>query len=303
MGSVNKMLRRSTSGFSLVECLIANALALAMVGALAVTSANAISAVQRVAARSDQSLQLGQIHRFLDAALIHARMPTAWVGDDTESKAETAWGVPGNPCQPPDAVGPLHSWGGVTIIELSEVPCLPGSTTGKALYLEMIHPCLTACDKSAGYLLRPTQCHVSDDDLAVPAGPWRVDWQDSVAGIANCTEGAVWGWLERWILIHRNVAGAAGSPELRLHALAQGPIYRWTQAEVLVSGVDEWDLQFVDVPIKTAEDLTRWVYEASMEPLQTPWSSVIQLIVSVESSISRVDLPAMRSVRLLIPAY
>jgi len=113
----------------------------------------------------------------------------------------------------------------------------------------------------------------------------------------------VWGWLERWILIHRNVAGGAGSPELRLHALAQGPIYRWTQAEVLVSGVDEWDLQFVDVPIKTAEDLTRWVYEASMEPLQTPWSSVIQLIVSVESSISRVDLPPMRSVRLLIPAY
>ena len=129
------MLVRSTAGFSLVECLIANALVLGMLSALAVTSASAISAVQRVAARSDQTLQLGQIHRFLDAAMTHAGMLLAWVAGDTESKVETAWPVPADPCQPPDAAGPLHSWGGLTIIELSEAPCLPGSATGKALYL------------------------------------------------------------------------------------------------------------------------------------------------------------------------
>ena len=301
VGLVSKMLMRSTAGLSLVECLIANALALAMVSALAVTSASAISAVQRVAARSDQALQLGQIHRFLDAAVTHARMPQAWVAGDTESKVETAWPVPADPCQPPDAAGPLHSWGGLTIIELSEAPCLPGSATGKALYLELIHPCLTACDEPSGYGLRPAECHMSDGNGVLATGPWRVDWQDSLVGAAHCTEGAVWGRLERMVLSHRDVAGEAGAPELRLHALAQGPLYRWTQAEVLVSGVGEWDLQFLEVPIKTVEGLAVLAEEVFTEPIQTSPSSVIQVLVSVEPSLSRVDLPPMRSARLLIP--
>ena len=295
------MLMRSTAGFSLAECLIANALVLAMVSALAITSASAIGAVKRVAARSDQTLQLGQIHRFLDAAIAYARMPQAWVAGETESKAEAAWPVPADPCQPPDVAGPLHSWGGLTIIELSETPCLPGSATGKALYLELIHPCLTACDEPSGYGLRPAECHMGDGGGVVPTGPWQVDWQDSLAGVAHCTEGAVWGRLERMVLSHRDVAGGAGAPELRLHALAQGPLYRWTQAEVLVSGVGEWDLQFLEAPIKIAESRTLLVDEASKQRAQMSQLSVIQLIVSVEPSLSRADLPPMRSVHLLIP--
>ena len=295
------MLVRSTAGFSLVECLIANALVLGMLSALAVASASAISAVQRVAARSDQTLQLGQIHRFLDVAMTHAGMPLAWVAGDTESKVETAWPVPADPCQPPDAAGPLHSWGGLTIIELSEATCLPGSATGKALYLELIHPCLTACDEPSGYGLRPAECHMSDSGGVVATGPWRVDWQESLVGAAHCTEGAMWGRLERMVLIHRGVAGGAGAPELRLHALAQGPQYRWTQAEVLVSGVGEWDLQFLEVPIKTGEGPAVLAEEVFTEPIQTSPSSAIQLVVSVEPSISGVDLPPMRSVHLLIP--
>ena len=295
------MLMRSTAGFSLVECLIANALLLAMVGALAITSASAIGAVQRVAARSDQTLQLGQIHRFLDAAMTYARMPQAWVASDTESKAEAAWPVPADPCQPPDVAGPLHGWGGFTIIELSEAPCLPGSATGKALYLELIHPCLADCGEPSGYRLWPAECHMGDGGEVVPTGPWRVNWQDSLVGAAHCTEGAMWGRLERMVLSHRDVAGGAGAPELRLHALAQGPLYRWTQAEVLVSGVGEWDLQFLEVPIKTLEGPAVLVEEVFTEPIQTSPSSVIQLVVSVEPSISGVDLPPMRSARLLIP--
>jgi len=295
------MLMRSTAGFSLVECLIANALALAMVSALAVTSASAISAVQRVAARSDQTLQLGQIHQFLDAAMTYARMPQAWVASDTESKAETAWPVPADPCQPPDVAGPLHGWGGFTIIELSEAPCLPGSATGKALYLELIYPCLNACDEPSGYGLRPAECHMSDGGGVVPTGSWRVAWQDSLVGAAHCNEDAVWGRLERMVLSYRDVAGGAGAPELRLHALAQGPLYRWAQAEVLVSGVGEWDLQFLEVPIKTVEGPAVMAEGIFTEPIQTSPSSVIQLVVSVEPSLSRVDLPPMRSVHLLIP--
>ena len=301
VGLVSKMLMRSTAGFSLVECLIANALVLTMVSALAVTSASAISAVQRVAARSDQALQLGQIHRFLDAAVTHARMPQAWVAGDTESKVETAWPVPADPCQPPDVAGPLHSWGGLTIIKLSETPCLPGSATDKALYLELIYPCLNACDDSSGYRLWPAECHMSESGGAVPTGPWRVDWQDSLVGATHCTEGAVWGRLERMVLSYRDVAGGAGAPDLRLHALAQGPLYRWAQAEVLVSGVGEWDLQFLEVPIKTVAGPAVLAEEVFTEPIQTSPSSVIQLVVSVEPSISGVDLPPMRSVRLLIP--
>jgi len=301
VGSFRNMLMRSTAGFSLVECLIVNALVLAMVSALAVTSASAISAVQRVAARSDQALQLGQIHRFLDAAMTYARMPQAWVASDTESKAETAWPVPADPCQPPDVAGPLHGGGGFTIIELSEAPCLPGSATGKALYLELIHPCHTDCDESSGYRLWPAECHMSETGREVPTGPWRVDWQDSLVGAVHCTVGAVWGRLERMVLSHRPVSGGAGAPELRLHALAQGPLYRWTQAEVLVSGVGECDLQFLEVPIKTVEGPAVLAEGIFTEPIQTSPSSVIQLVVSVEPSLSRVDLPPMRSVRLLIP--
>ena len=111
----------------------------------------------------------------------------------------------------------------------------------------------------------------------------------------------MWGRLERMVLIHRDVAGGAGAPELRLHALAQGPLYRWTQAEVLVSGVGEWDLQFLEVPIKTVAGPAVLAEEIFTEPIQTSPSSVIQLVVSVEPSISGVDLPPMRSVRLLIP--
>jgi hypothetical protein len=103
------------------------------------------------------------------------------------------------------------------------------------------------------------------------------------------------------VLSHRDVAGEAGAPELRLHALAQGPLYRWTQAEVLVSGVGEWDLQFLEVPIKTVEGLAVLAEEVFTEPIQTSPSSVIQVLVSVKPSLSRVDLPPMRSARLLIP--
>ena len=294
---------RSTSGFSLVECLIANALVMAMVSALVVTSASTISAVQRVAARSDQSLRLTQIQQFLDAALAHARMPQAWVGGEADLKAVAAWPAPADPCQPPTTTGPRNSWGGLTIIELSEAPCLPGSATGKALYLELIHPCLTDCDDSSGYRLWPAECHMSDGGGVVPTGPWRVDWQDPLVVAATCTEGAMWGRLERMVLSHRDVAGEAGAPELRLHSLAQGPVYRWTQAEVLVPGVGEWDLQSLVVPDITAEERTPLADEALMETRQTPWLSVIQLMVSIEPSVSRVDLPSMRSVRLLIPPY
>lgn len=301
--SNTQMLMRLTSGFALVECLIANALVMAMVSGLAITSASAISAVQRVAARSDQSLRLGQIQQFLDASLANARIPQAWVGGEAELKAVTAWPVPADPCQPPTVIGPRNSWGGLTIIELSEAPCLPGSATGKALYLELIYPCFVTCDESSGYRLWPTECHVSDGGGVVPTGQWRVDWQDPMVGAANCTEGAVWGRLERMVLSHRDVAGDAGAPELRLHALAQGPIYRWTQAEVLVSGIRDWDLQFLEVPIKAAKGSALLVEEVFGEPIQTPRVSVIQVAVSIEPLISRVDLPPMRSVQLLIPAF
>jgi hypothetical protein len=105
------------------------------------------------------------------------------------------------------------------------------------------------------------------------------------------------------VLSHRDVAGDAGAPELRLHALAQGPIYRWTQAEVLVSGIRDWDLQFLEVPIKAAKGSALLVEEVFGEPIQTPRVSVIQVAVSIEPLISRVDLPPMRSVQLLIPAF
>ncbi|MBA4693214.1 MAG: hypothetical protein H2070_00995 [Congregibacter sp.] len=294
---------RSVAGFSLVECLIANALVLAMVAALVATSASAISGVQRVAAKSDQSLRLGQIDQFLDAAMSRARMPQGWMGGDSGSKAVIEWPAPADPCQPPDAAGPLKTWGGLDIIELSDAPCLPGSALGKALYLEMIHPCFATCDDSAGYRLRPTECEVRESGEAVPTGPWWVDWQDSVVGTADCTEGAAWGRLERMVLSHRDVAGATGAPELRLHVLARGPIYRWTQAEVLVSGIREWQIQRLEVLGQVAQGQTGWSDEALIDSPQNPPPSIIQLALTVDPFSRHIDLPPLRAVRLLIPSY
>ena len=294
---------RSTGGFSLVECLIANALVLAMVVALAVTSAAAISAVQRAAARSDQSLRLGQIDQFLGTAMSHARMPQGWIGDDSEPKAVIEWSAPTDPCQPPDAAGPLNSWGGLDIIELNNAPCLPGLAPGKALYLEMIHPCFAACDDSAGYRLRPTECEVGESGVPVPTGPWRVDWQEAMVGIADCTEGAVWGRLERMVLSHRDVAGANGAPELRLHVLARGSIYQWTQAEVLVSGIREWQTQRLEVPGQGAQGRTGWSDQALTESPQSSSSSIIQVALTVDPFIRHGDLSPLRATRLLISSY
>ena len=212
--------------------------------------------------------------------MTYARMPQAWVASDTESKAETAWPVPADPCQPPDVAGPLHGWDGFTIIELSEAPCLPGSATGKALYLELIHPCLADCGEPSGYRLWPAECHMGDGGEVVPTGPWRVNWQDSLVGAAHCTEGAMWGRLERMVL-SSGCGGWGWRVLLRLHALAQGH-YIGTQAEVLVS-VLAGD-QFLEVPIKTAEGPVVSAEEVTSQFRRRRHQN--PMVVSVEPSIS-----------------
>jgi hypothetical protein len=105
------------------------------------------------------------------------------------------------------------------------------------------------------------------------------------------------------VLSHRDVAGATGAPELRLHVLARGPIYRWTQAEVLVSGIREWQIQRLEVSGQVPGGRMGWSDQALTESPQSSSSSIIQLALTVDPFSRHKDLSPLRAARLLISFY
>jgi len=66
-------------GFSLIACLIANGLALALVASLFSASADLLVAVRESSLRSDQVLRARQFFLFVSEALSSAKIPEQWV--------------------------------------------------------------------------------------------------------------------------------------------------------------------------------------------------------------------------------
>ena len=63
-------------GMSLVECLVASALALSLLTGIAVIAAELISATQATERRSDQVMRTGQLLAFLEQMVTKAAMPS-----------------------------------------------------------------------------------------------------------------------------------------------------------------------------------------------------------------------------------
>ncbi len=70
------------SGFSLIECLMVNALALALLSILLVTGAGMISTAQKAGDRSEQPIRARQVSHFLDLLVKTVQLPDTWTAGD-----------------------------------------------------------------------------------------------------------------------------------------------------------------------------------------------------------------------------
>ena len=231
-------------GFSLIECLVVNALALGLLSILLVTSADMISAAQKAGDRSEQAIRARQVFDFLDSLTKTAQLPDAWTAGDISSEREAIQYSLMNPCEGFETVVPQPLWGGLAIVDLATLSCLRSVEPGLGLYFERVLPCPEHCRNGAGYQIVSTHCHLADGQVR-EGHQWQVSWQKTMERPHRCQEGAVWGRVERIVLSHRSAeASIEGVAVLRLQQLAQGldATYRWSQPETIVLGVDAWQL-------------------------------------------------------------
>ena len=294
--------RRGGVGFSLVECLIANGLLLIMISALVSASVDVVVAARFSAERSDQTLRLRQLRHYLDMTLATARMPPQWLSYQVTGPAPVSWQTPAAPCESPASVAPLEQWGGADLIDLDDVACVPGVSTGQGLYVERILACPMHCEPGPGYRVAPVQCHVEQTDGAVSGGPWRVDWQRDLSPPEGCPEGTAWGRLERLIISHRAASHSGSSvSELRIQSLTQGPAYGWGSAETLVAGITGWQMtQINGLPAARAGSSETEKTHSSVEE-GVPPGSYFQLDFSIGPLEIESVAPPLRVSQLLLP--
>ena len=289
-------------GFSLVECLIANALILGMISALISASVDVVLAARFSAERSDQSLRLRQLRHYLDATLATARMPPQWLSHKPTGTTPLPWQTPTAPCDSPVSVFPREQWGGADLIDLDDVACVPGVSTGQGLYVERILACPMHCEPGPGYRVAPVKCHVEQIDGAISGGLWRVDWQRNLSPPEGCPEGAAWGRLERLIISHR-AASHTGSTvsELRIQSLIQGPEYGWGSAETLVAGISDWQMTQINAlpaPMAGSSE-TEKTYGSVQEGI--PPGPYFQLNFSIGPLEVKSVVPPLHVSQLLLP--
>ena len=288
------------SGFSLVDCLISNALALALISLLSSASADIISTIQVAAERGDQSLRLRQVHRFLDITLLTAKMPAPWTA---YAVSPNQWQLPSDPCVSPAIGGDRPQWGGVAIIDLSEMPCLPGAVTGYGLYVETVHPCPQGCEKRSGYRVRPAECETEPRREAGTRVQWRAEWQEVLSHPKECPQDTPWGRIERLLLSHRSAADAQGDqPELRVQSLVGGPEFGWTTAETLVAGIEDWQIRQLEISRPPVSSPIGVDDSPAVQIDKLP-RHLLQMVISAAATHPRQPLAPMTSSRLLVPTY
>lgn len=292
--------RPAGSGFSLVDCLISNALALALVSLLSSASADIIATVKLAAERGDQSLRLRQVNRFLDIALLTAKMPARWTA---QAVSPNQWQRPSDPCVSPALGGIRSQWGGVAIIDLSETPCLPGTATGHGLYVERVHPCPQGCQERSGYRIKPADCQTAPRSEAPTPVQWQADWQKVLSHPAGCPESTPWGRVDRLLLSYRSASAApGGQSELRVQSLLSGQAFGWTAAETLVAGIEDWRVSQVEIPLVPVSPPTG-VFDVPSVRVDKPSGHLLQMVLSVAPTHSPHRLASLTSSRLLLPTY
>ena len=287
-------------GFSLVECLIANALILVMISALMSASLDVVVATRLGAERADQSLRLRQLRHYLDATVATARMPPEWSSQQSTVKVATLFQTPAAPCESPSAVPAREKWGDVDLINLDEAPCVPGTSTGQGLYVERVLPCPMHCEPGPGYRVVPAQCHAGQLDENTSAALWRVDWQPNLSPPESCPGDTAWGRVERLIISYRAASDSGGAaPELRIHSLTQGPEYGWGSAETLVAGITDWQVNRINGSFASSADASE--VDRTYSSLDESVASYLQLGFSVISLERQFSVPPLRVGQLLVP--
>jgi len=287
-------------GFSLVECLIANALILVMISALISASLDVVVTTQLSAERSDQSLRLRQLRHYLDATVATARMPPEWSGHQSTVKVATPWQTPAAPCESPSAVPVREHWGGVDLIDLDEAPCVPGNSTGEGLYVERVLPCPRHCEPGPGYRVVPAQCHAERLDEAASGSLWRVNWQHHLSPPEHCPEGTAWGRIERLIISYRAASHSGTTPpELRIQSLTQGPEYGWGSAETLVAGITDWQVNRINGSL--APSASSLEVEKTHSSVVEGAASYFQMGFSIISLDRQFSVPPLHASQLLMP--
>ena len=232
--------KRYAGGFSLVSCLVVNALALALLAGLFAASADLIGAAHASSALSDQAMRARQVIRFIEHAMASAHMPPEWLSDSGAIQAPQGWTAPSPICQPPETVSPRLEWGGVDVVAMAEVPCVVAGDAQWGLYIEQVHICPENCGAGAGYVISPVDC-VEQNPLIQPDIQWRVAWQENMDPPAHCDAGWPWGRLERMLLSDRSAqTSIEASPTLRLQSVGRELPYRWQPSETLVAGIAGW---------------------------------------------------------------
>ena len=283
------------AGFSLIECLVVNALALVLLSILLTASADMISAAQKAGDRSEQAIRARQVFDFLDSLVRTAQLPDTWITDDITSEGEAVQYSLMDPCKEFGAVVTQPHWGGFGIVELANLSCLPGADTGVGLYVEQVLPCPDECGEGAGYQIVSTQCHLHREQT-IEEFQWQVSWEKNMERPHRCLESAAWGRVQRIVLRHRSAEDSIeGVAVLRLQQIAQGleATYRWSQPETMVLGIDAWQLS----------DLNRFSDLTGKEArLTSGRSHAVRVKAIIGPPRSETALPGLAIERLLVSA-
>lgn len=230
-------------GFSLIECLIATALAMSLIASVSNGLAELLAATGEMVAKSDLMLRARNINRFLADTSKRARLPDTSLsaGDAPQDAGVAIWTALPDPCIDPGTLGERRHWGGINIVNLQTVECIAGS--GPGLYIESVLPCPEFCGSGSGWVLTGPNCD-SPFDMAASQPLWRVRWQVNMELPSECAIGTVWGRLERLVLsVGQSSYSIEGGSSLRLSQMSNHYPYRWQPFESLVDGVATWRLQ------------------------------------------------------------
>jgi hypothetical protein len=239
---------RSLRGYSLVELLIVNALALTLVAAVFAATADLIATAAVSSAQSDQAMRARQVVRFIEQALVSARMPAEWLGSDAGTWSHAGWQTPSPICTPPDEVSPGRRWGGVDVIKATDLPCIATGDATWGLYVEQIRVCPEDCGAGAGYVISPSPCSGAVPGISEQT-QWRVAWQSHMDRPPQCNSGWPWGRVERVLLTDRTGRSSIeGLPTLRFQSVSGEMAYKWLQAETLVAGITDWHPAMIAIP-------------------------------------------------------
>ena len=234
-------------GVSLVECLVASALALSLLTGIVMVAAELIATTQVMERRSDQVTRAGQLFTFLERMVATAGLPSQWpqpAGASLQLGATSA-----DPCTPPSVRDVSTTWGGIWIVDLAALDCVDPNDSSQALYIERVETCGDVCPQQA---LLPAVCTKQQEALLSHSG-WVVgEWGGGVAD-RECLEQFGWGSLSQILIYHRpRVETRDRSSDLVMRQAFPGKGDQWSTPEALIQGVVTWELgyaQLADVPV------------------------------------------------------